>query len=61
MVHAIGVAAKAKGMTDIAEKTGLNRQSQYCAFSEKGEPSAGYGNQGSGRFWCGPVGQAPSA
>jgi probable addiction module antidote protein len=38
IVHAIGVAAKAKGMTDIAEKTGLNRQSLYRAFSEKGNP-----------------------
>ena len=25
-------------MTDIAEKTGLNRQSLYRAFSEKGNP-----------------------
>ena len=38
IVHAIGVAAKAKGMSYIAERTGLNRQSTYRAFGKKGNP-----------------------
>src|SRR5262245_66515041 len=36
VTHAIGVAAKAKGMTKIAEKTGLSRESLYKAISADG-------------------------
>ncbi len=36
--HAIGVAAKARGMTKIAEETGLSRESLYRALSAEGRP-----------------------
>jgi probable addiction module antidote protein len=36
--HALGVAARAKGMAAIARKTGLGRQSLYKALSEDGNP-----------------------
>lgn len=38
ITHAIGVAAKARGMTQIAEETGLSRESLYRALSEEGNP-----------------------
>jgi probable addiction module antidote protein len=38
VTHAIGVAAKAKGMTKIAEETGLSRESLYKALSGDGNP-----------------------
>lgn len=38
IAHAIGVAAKARGMTQIAEKTGLSRESLYRALSADGSP-----------------------
>ena len=37
--HALGVIARAKGMTDIARETGLSRESLYKALSEDGNPS----------------------
>jgi probable addiction module antidote protein len=36
--HAIGVAAKARGMSSIAEETGLSRESLYRALSAEGRP-----------------------
>ncbi len=36
--HAIGVAAKARGMTKIADETGLSRESLYRALSAEGRP-----------------------
>jgi len=36
--HAIGVAAKARGMTQIAAQTGLSRESLYRALSSDGRP-----------------------
>jgi len=36
--HAIGVVAKARGMTKIAEDTGLSRESLYRALSADGRP-----------------------
>jgi probable addiction module antidote protein len=36
--HAIGIAAKARGMTRIAEETGLSRESLYRALSAEGRP-----------------------
>ena len=36
--HAIGVVAKARGMTKIAEETGLSRESLYRALSTDGRP-----------------------
>lgn len=37
---ALGDVARAKRMTDIAEKTGLGRQNLYKALSAEGNPSA---------------------
>jgi probable addiction module antidote protein len=34
--HALGVVARAKGMTTIAQRTGMGRQSLYTAFSAGG-------------------------
>lgn len=37
--HALGVVAKAKGMTAIAKQTGLSREQLYRSFSEDGNPT----------------------
>lgn len=37
--HALGVVARAKGMAQIAGKTGLSREQLYRSFSEKGNPT----------------------
>lgn len=39
IARALGVIARAKGMTDIAAETGLSREQLYRSFSEKGNPS----------------------
>ena len=36
--HALGVVARAKGMTEIAQRTGMGRQSLYKALSVDGHP-----------------------
>lgn len=36
--HALGVVARAKGMTELAEKTGLGRQNLYKALSDTANP-----------------------
>ena len=38
LTRAIGVAAKARGMTEIARQTGLSRESLYKALSGDGRP-----------------------
>lgn len=38
VLHAIGVAAKARGMTQIAEQTGLSRESLYKSLRSDGAP-----------------------
>lgn len=38
IVHALGVIARAHGMTQIARKTGLGRESLYKALSPEGNP-----------------------
>lgn len=38
IAYAIGVAAKARGMTRIAERSGLSRESLYRALSADGAP-----------------------
>jgi probable addiction module antidote protein len=38
IAHAIGVVARAKGMTRMAEETGLTRQALYKALSPDGRP-----------------------
>lgn len=37
--RALGVAARARGMTQIARETGLSRESLYRALSDEGNPS----------------------
>jgi probable addiction module antidote protein len=39
IAHAIGIAARAKGMTKVAGETGLAREALYRSFSEDGNPS----------------------
>jgi probable addiction module antidote protein len=39
IAHAVGVAARAKGMAQIAEQTGLSREQLYRSFSAKGNPT----------------------
>lgn len=38
ITHALGVIARARGMTQIARKTGLGRESLYKALSPDGNP-----------------------
>ncbi|WP_029462096.1 addiction module antidote protein [Serpentinimonas raichei] len=37
--HALGVVARAKGMTQIANQTGLSREQLYRSFSAHGNPT----------------------
>jgi probable addiction module antidote protein len=39
IAHALGVAARAKGMTQIAKDTGLSREQLYRSFSDTGNPT----------------------
>ena len=39
IAHALGVVARAKGMTQIAKETGLSREQLYRSFSKNGNPS----------------------
>ena len=39
IAHALGVVARAKGMTQIARDTGLSREQLYRSFSETGNPT----------------------
>ena len=39
IAHALGIAARAKGMTKVASDTGLAREALYRSFSEEGNPS----------------------
>ena len=38
LAHALGVVARAKGMTDLSRQTGLPRQTLYKALSGDGNP-----------------------
>ncbi|HUC72207.1 MAG TPA: addiction module antidote protein [Stellaceae bacterium] len=38
IAHALGAVARSKGMTEIARRTGLGRQSLYKALSPEGQP-----------------------
>ena len=38
IAKAMGVAARAKGMTELARETGLSREQLYRSLSEKGNP-----------------------
>ena len=39
IAHALGVVARARGMSQIAEETGLLREQLYRSFSEQGNPT----------------------
>ncbi len=39
IAHALGVVARAKGMTQIAKDTGLSREQLYRSFSNDGNPT----------------------
>lgn len=39
VAHALGVVARAKGMAQIAQQTGLSREQLYRSFSETGNPT----------------------
>jgi len=39
IAHALGVVARAKGMTQIANDTGLSREQLYRSFSVSGNPT----------------------
>jgi probable addiction module antidote protein len=39
IAHSLGVVARAKGMAQIAEQTGLSREQLYRSFSGKGNPT----------------------
>ncbi|MFD1103699.1 addiction module antidote protein [Sphingobium olei] len=36
---AIGIVARARGMTELANETGIKRQALYRAFSDQGNPT----------------------
>jgi len=37
-IHALNIAAKAKGMTEVAKQAGVTRASLYKSLSENGNP-----------------------
>ena len=39
IAHALGVVARARGMAQIADETGLSREQLYRSFSESGNPT----------------------
>lgn len=39
ITHALGVVARAKGMTQIANETGLSREQLYRSLSDEGNPT----------------------
>lgn len=39
IAKALGVVARAKGMTEVATETGLSREQLYRSFSEEGNPT----------------------
>lgn len=38
IAHALGVVARARGMTQLARETGITRESLYRALSDEGNP-----------------------
>lgn len=39
IAHALGVVARARGMSEIAKETGLSREQLYRSFSDRGNPT----------------------
>lgn len=38
ITHALGVVARARGMSNVAKEAGVTREALYRALSEKGDP-----------------------
>lgn len=38
IAHALGIVARARGMTAVAKEAGVTREALYKALSEKGDP-----------------------
>ena len=38
VAHALGIIARARGMTDVAREAGVTREALYRALSESGDP-----------------------
>ncbi len=38
-IHAVGIVAKARGMTDVSKRVGVSRSSLYKSLSEQGNPN----------------------
>jgi probable addiction module antidote protein len=38
IAHALGIVARARGMTSVAKDAGVTREALYKALSEKGDP-----------------------
>jgi probable addiction module antidote protein len=41
ILHTLNALARARGMSDLAEATGVNRQALYAALGENGNPTLG--------------------
>lgn len=39
IAHALGIAARSEGMTEIARQTGLSRETLYRSLTENGNPT----------------------
>ena len=39
LTHAIGIVARARGISEVAKATGLSRQTLHAAFGPKGNPT----------------------
>ncbi len=39
IAHALGVVARARGMSEIAKETGLSREQLYRSLSDRGNPT----------------------
>ena len=44
IAHALGTLARAKGMREVAKKTGLSREGLYKILSDKGNPEIARGS-----------------
>ena len=41
IAHALGIVARSRGMTDLAERSGMTRQALYKALNAEGNPEFG--------------------
>jgi probable addiction module antidote protein len=39
LAHALGIVARARGMTEVSAKTGINRKQLYRSLSKDGNPT----------------------